>query len=476
MDILLTGATGYVGRRLLPLLLKQGHHVTAVVRDQRRFSYSGINSELLTIIERDFSNQSEPEPNQKFDFAYYLIHSMGQKGIDFEELESKTANNFKSFANATKVRQVIYLGGIDNNAYLSKHLRSRQKVENILSTGNYALTTLKAGIIVGSGSSSFEIVRDLVEKLPVMVCPKWIRTKTQPIAASDVLKYLNGVLGNEQTYHHSYDIGGPEILTYKQLMRNYGKVRGLKTFIITVPLLTPRLSSYWLYFITASNYKIARNLVNSMRCETVCSEDRLEQLLKIQPITYTQAIENAFTTISQNMVVSSWKDAISSSNSELDINEHINVPTYGCFKNVQKIKLTGDDEKVLEKFWSIGGKNGWYYGTILWKLRGFFDKLAGGVGLRRGRKNQNTIKAGESLDFWRVLLADKPKKRLILFAEMKVPGEAWLEFHIKDGYFQQIATFRPKGLWGRIYWFLFWPFHKIMFRKMALRISKSQKT
>lgn len=471
MKILLTGATGYVGKRLLPFLVNEGHEVICSVRNRSRFFPGDEIEDKIQVVEVDFLEPSTfSNIPDGIDAAYYLIHSMASSIGDFSKLEAQTAENFKNYADKAAIEQVIYLSGISNDAKMSKHISSRKNVESILETGEFNLTVLRAGIIVGSGSASFEIIRDLVEKLPVMVTPKWLNTKSQPIAVADVIEHLFKTLGKKETYGGTYDIGGPEVLTYREMLLNYAKVRGLKRYILTLPVMTPRLSSYWLFFVTATSYKLAVNLVNSMKMEIVCRDKKLEQLLGLKPITYVEAIERAFKKIEQNLVASSWKDSLASSRKKDDLSHYVEVPENGCFKDVQKFK-TADAEKTLDKIWSIGGKTGWYYGDFLWKIRGFLDKTAGGVGLRRGRTNPDDIHTGDSLDFWRVLYASRNKRRLLLFAEMKLPGEAWLEFKInKEGVLEQTATFRPKGLFGRFYWFSMFPFHVFIFRNMAKRI------
>ncbi|MCK7526164.1 MAG: SDR family oxidoreductase [Ignavibacteriales bacterium] len=471
MKILLTGATGYIGKRLLPVLIEQGHEVVCCVRDKNRFPTEGIYKHPnVSVFEVDFlkdiqsfSSSASSSLIKDIDAAYYLIHSMSSNVKDFGSLEETSANNFIKLVKQTSVKQIIYLGGITNEEKLSKHLASRKRVEEILSKSGIPLTSIKAGIIVGSGSASFEIIRDLVEKLPMMITPKWLNTKHQPIAIRNILEYLTGVLLKPETFNKSYDVGGPDILSYKQMLLQLAEVRGLKRFIFTVPVMTPRLSSYWLYFVTSTSYMLAINLVNSMKIEVVAKDNELERMLGIKPITYKEAVQLAFQKIEQNNVVSSWKDSLVSSYVDNSLLEHINVPTNGCFTDKREKEITSSVEQVLDNIWSIGGERGWYYGDWLWHLRGFLDKLVGGVGLRRGRTNKNEIHTGDTLDFWRVLAADKENKRLLLYAEMKLPGEAWLEFKIveKNGknFLQQTATFRPKGLLGRMYWYSVLPFH-----------------
>jgi uncharacterized protein YbjT (DUF2867 family) len=472
MKILLTGSTGYIAQRLLPVLLNNGHEVFCCVRDRARFDSGKYSSKQLSVIEVDFLKPDTLKyiPSD-IDAAYYLIHSMSTSTGDFEKMEETSAIIFKNSIQETKARQVIYLSGIVNEEVLSKHLSSRKNVEKILGSGSYSLTTLRAGIIIGSGSASFEIIRDLVEKLPVMIAPRWLNTVTQPVAIRNVIEFLSGVLMNEDTFNKSYDIGGPDILTYKQMLLRFAQLRRLKRWIGIVPVMTPKLSSYWLYFITSTSYSLAQNLVDSMKVEVICKGNNLKELLGIAPISYEDAIKEAFEKIELNQVPSSWKDALTSNTLNDGIARYAEVPVHGCFLDYRKLHIE-DSEKALFKIWSIGGKNGWYYADWLWVIRGFIDKLFGGVGLRRGRKNQTEISAGDALDFWRVLIADKTQKRLLLFAEMKLPGEAWLEFRIDhQDVLHQTATFRPLGLWGRLYWYSVLPFHGFIFRGMIRHIG-----
>jgi uncharacterized protein YbjT (DUF2867 family) len=390
----------------------------------------------------------------------------------FDLLESKSASNFKTIMESCNVKQVIYLSGISNENKLSKHLNSRRKVEDILKSDKYALTVLRAGIIVGSGSASFEIIRDIVEKLPVIIAPKWILTKAQPISIRDVISFLTGVLSHQKCVNQVFDIGGPEILTYKEMMMRYANIRKLKRRFFTTSLISPKISSYWLFFITSVSYKLAISLVDSMKMEVVCNDNRLQEILQIKPITYEQAIKNAFLKIKQNLVLSSWKDSIISSSLGLSLSDFIEVPNFGCYKNEKHLAIK-DEQKVLNNIWTIGGDKGYYYANWLWKIRGFFDKMVGGVGLRRGRTSPKEIHPGDALDFWRVLYASTEKKRLLLFAEMKLPGEAWLEFKIDENHIlHQTATFRPRGVWGRLYWLATSPFHFFIFDGMIRNLAK----
>ncbi|MCX7550320.1 SDR family oxidoreductase [Xanthomarina sp. F2636L] len=471
MKILVTGSTGYIGKRLIPILINEGHEVICAVRDTLRVDKSYLQDEHIKIVEADFL---KPETLQNIpkdiDVAYYLIHSMSNTSKDFEALEAACAINFKNYFKTTEIKQVIYLSGITNDAYLSKHLQSRKNVEELLESETYALTIFKAGIIVGSGSSSFEIIRDLVEKLPVMIAPKWLNTKTQPIAVRDVLAFLSKAKGKEELYNKSFDVFGPEILTYKHMLLKFAKIRNLKRYILTVPVMTPKLSSYWLYFVTATSYKLASSLVDSMGVEIIGEKSNINQILDVYPITYQDAVALAFEKIEQNSIVSSWKDSmVSSGRLKNNIHKYINVPTYGCFKDYKERKVI-DTEKTINRIWSIGGSTGWYYGNYLWKIRGYMDKLFGGIGLRRGRTHISELNVGDALDFWRVIFSDKKERKLLLYAEMKLPGEAWLEFKIEDGLLKQTATFRPRGLAGRLYWYSVLPFHGFIFRGMINKL------
>lgn len=473
MKILLTGATGYIGKRLLPVLLDQGYEVICCVRSKERFPSEGIYSDpKISLFEVDFLKDiPSSESIKNIDAAYYLIHSMSSNEDDFEQLEEKSALNFLRLVSTTRIRQIIYLTGITNEDKLSKHLASRKNVEEVLGSSEIPLTAVKAGIIVGSGSASFEIMRDLVEKLPVMITPKWVNTKSQPIAIRNILEYLSGVLLREETFDRAFDVGGPEVLTYKEMLLQFAEVRGLKRCIFTVPVMSPRLSSYWLYFVTSTSYKLAVNLVDSMKVEVIAKNNELEKMLGVEPIPYKKAVELAFQKIDQNNIISSWKDSLASSFRKSSLMENIRVPTDGCFFDKREKLIEGDPDVVLKNIWSIGGDQGWYYGNWMWKIRGILDKAFGGVGLRRGRTHPHHINPGDSLDFWRVLVADKQNKRLLLYAEMKLPGEAWLEFRIKKkrgkNYLQQTATFRPIGLAGRFYWYTVLPFHYFVFEGMA---------
>ena len=473
MRILLTGATGYIGKRLLPVLVKKGYTVICCVRDINRFNPPESLKSKIEVIQVDLLDKDSLKNIPKdIDGAYYLVHSMSNSS-DYDKLEKLSAINFRNAINKTKLKHLIYLSGILNEVKLSKHLNSRKNVEIELGKGKYNFTTLRAGIIIGEGSSSFEIIRDLVEKLPIMITPKWLSTKSQPIGITDVIDFLHKSLFNSETYEKNFDIGGPDILSYKQILLKFANIRNLKRRIFIVPVMTPRLSSYWLYFVTSINYKLSIALVNSMKVEVICRNDKLERILNIKPERLESCLQKAFSKIENNQIISSWKDSFISGNMNMNISNFINIPTFGCFKDVRE-RSYENLENCLDRIWQIGGKKGWYYGDWLWRLRGFVDKIFGGVGLRRGRSNEIELSAGDAVDFWRVLYANKKEGRLLLFAEMKLPGEAWLEFKVNKNKLIQTATFRPIGLLGRLYWFCVLPFHSYIFNGMLLNLTKEK--
>ncbi|MBK8954606.1 MAG: SDR family oxidoreductase [Saprospiraceae bacterium] len=479
MKILLTGANGYIGMRLLPVLVEAGHDVTCVVRDAKRFKPSPDLLSKIQIIEFDFLKPENAVTSFKgkvFDAAYYLIHSLGDTKTTLKEYEIRSAGCFVLVAHLTQVKQIIYLGGISNDNSLSKHLLARKSVKEVLVQSAIPYTILEAGIIVGSGSISFEIIRDLTEKLPVMIAPNWLHSKCQPIAIRNVINYLNACLLHPGMMNRTFEIGGPDVLSYKQMLLEYAEVRNYKRLILTWPFISPSISAHWLNLITSANFIIARQLAESMKNDVVCKEFSIQEVIPQELISYKEAIKMAFMRIEQNMVVSSWKDAASSSLSHLDVQQHVEVPVNGCYKDRKWIEIEKDKiEEVAQRFFGIGGNQGWYYADGLWRIRGVIDKLMGGVGLGRGRRSDVDLQPGDALDFWRVLLADHKNKRLLLYAEMKLPGEAWLEFSIIQNdnrcLLKQTATFRPEGILGRNYWYLMLPFHYFIFNNMIRRIA-----
>ena len=476
MKILLTGANGYIGSRLLPRLVDEGHEIYALVRSCSRIEIPEKFQSQLHVIEADLLDSSSLlKIPADIDAAYYLVHSMSYSQ-KFSELEAASAKNFVSRLENTQAKQIIYLSGLSNEDHLSRHLTSRKRVGEILREGKVPVTILMAGIIIGSGSASFEIIRDLVEKLPIMVAPKWLKQLTQPIAISDVLAYLTLVLGNPACFGHSFEIGGPDVMSYKDLLLNFAKMRGLRRKIITVPVLTPRLSSYWLFFVTSTSFSLARFLVESLINNAVCKENRIQKLFPRKLLSYEEALQLAFTRTEEDWVPSSWKDTLSGSTLNPDLSIYVHVPKFGILSDRRTIIFSSPIEQVQKRIWSLGGDRGWLAMNWAWKFRGFLDKLVGGIGLRRGRTHPTRLKVGDALDFWRVLLADEKNRRLLLYAEMKLPGEAWLEFeiipHETGGTLKQTASFRPNGVWGRFYWYSLYPFHALIFSQLAKQIAK----
>lgn len=443
MRILLTGATGYIGSHLLPTLLKDGHQVVALVRHADR-----LPPDLrmkVSVIEADLTIPLPPLPTD-IEAAYYLVHSMGSSSSGFSAQESQSAENFRAAIEKTACKQILYLSGLASNEELSEHMSSRRNVERILQKSSVPTTVLRAGIIVGSGSASFEIIRDLVEKLPLMVAPRWVSSRCQPIAIADVIFYLRALLGDERSYGRTFEIGGPEQLTYQAMLLRFAKIRGLRRWILPVPVLTPRLSSYWLLLVTTTSFSLAQALVNSLKIDAICTERTIDDLAPHTCLTYEQAVES-------------------------DLYASSEVPTFGCL--IEEVRAPYRDKAAsIDKLWRIGGANGWYGMNWAWKLRGLFDRIFGGPGLSRGRVDPIHLHNGDAVDFWRVVQANKEEGVLLLYAEMRLPGEAWLTYRITEGEVVQRATFRPKGLLGRLYWYALWPFHLLIFRNLCHTIAE----
>ena len=474
--VLITGANGFVGKRLVADLLSQGHEIYALcrIKGAKIFTEEMPN---LHYIWGDLRNSDTLKKIPKnIEAAYYLVHSMSDIISNLIDTEMQAVKGFVEALKDSSIKQIIYLGGIINDEKrLSPHLKSRLKVEEALKESGISYTVLRASIIIGSGSASFEIIRDLCEKLPVMIAPKWINSLCQPIAIRDVLFYLSAVLLNEKCMNKTFDIGGPEIFSFKDLMLKYSEFRNLKRWIINVPVLTPRLSSYWLVFITSVRYSLCSYLVESMKTNTIVQKGEIEKIIPHICLTYTEALSLAFQKISQNEVVSSWMDSWEIRGTNPNIENYIQVPTEGCLKDERKVLIKDSKAAAIERIWRIGGTNGYYGLNWAWQLRGLIDQMIGGVGLNRGRRHPFEIQVGDSIDFWRVIFADKDKGHLILYAGMKLPGEAWLQFNIKQKneawFLMQTATFRPKGILGRLYWYTLIPFHVFIFKKMAKSIA-----
>lgn len=477
--ILITGANGFVGKRLIVDLLNQGHQIYALcrIRGAKVFAEDRPN---LHYIWGDLRN---PETLKKIpddiEAAYYLVHSMSEIVGNLVDTEMEVVEQFLKGVKNSHVKQIIYLGGIINDEKkLSPHLKSRLLVEKALKQSGIPFTVLRASIIIGAGSASFEIIRDLCEKLPIMIAPKWVNSLCQPIAIGDVLFYLSSVLLNQKCMNKTFDVGGPEAMTFKEVMLRYAKFRNLKRWIIDVPVLTPRLSSYWLVFITSVRYSLCSYLVESMKTSTVVQSNEIQKIIPHICLTYNKSLELAFQKISQNEVISSWMDSWEIRGTNPNIEDYIQVPDEGCLKDERRITVKDSKAAAIERVWRIGGSTGYYALNWAWHLRGLFDQMIGGVGLNRGRRHPFEIQVGDSIDFWRVILADKDNGHLILYAGMKVPGEAWLQFKFEqknhDWFLVQTATFRPKGLLGRLYWYALVPFHFFIFQKMAKALAGEQ--
>lgn len=474
--IFVTGASGFVGKRLIVDLLNKGHEVYALcrIKGSKVFAEDRPN---LHYIWGDLRNpETVKEIPSGIEAAYYLVHSMTEIVGSLVDTEMEVVGQFLKGLKNCNIRQIIYLGGIINDEKkLSPHLKSRLLVETALKESGIPCTVLRASIIIGSGSASFEIIRDLCEKLPVMIAPKWVNTLCQPIAIRDVLFFLSSVLLNEKCMNRTFDIGGPEAFTFKEVMLRYAKFRKLKRWIINVPVLTPRLSSYWLVFITSVRYSLCAYLVESMKTNTVVQNNEIQAIVPHHCLSYTEALELAFQKISQNEVVSSWMDSWEIKGTNPNIENYIQVPEEGCLIDKRRVLIKDSKAAAVERIWRLGGSTGYYAMNWAWHLRGFFDRMIGGVGLNRGRRHPSEIQVGDSIDFWRVIQADKESGHLILYAGMKVPGEAWLQFKLEEQnhewFLVQTATFRPKGILGRLYWYTLVPFHFFIFQKMAKALA-----
>ncbi len=475
MKVLLTGANGYIGSQLLVVLPSKGHHVVAIVRNKQHLFIPEYLKDDITVIEGDLLDpESLKSIPRDIDVAYYLVHSMAHRAKGFSELESTCARNFNDALSHTQAHQVIYLSGLSRQQAHSEHMSSRHNVEKILKESSIPVTVLRSGVIIGAGSASFEIMRDLVEKLPIMIAPKWVNSKCQPISIKDVIFYLTAVLSNDECLNERFELEGDRSTTYKEMLLKLAKIRHLKRYIISVPLLTPRLSSLWLLLITSTKFSIARALVNSLTLDAVCSDHRIKQIVPHHCLNFEEAVRDAFDKIEQHPLLLRWNEAIENKDFYPHLLRHAKVPKHGCIRRSYKEKYPVDREEVLKRLWKIGGKNGWYYMNWAWSFRGAIDRLFGGVGLRRGRKSPTELCNGDTLDFWRVILADREKGLLILHAEMKMPGEAWLDWSVKDNKgittIIQTATFRPKGLLGRLYWYSLLPIHMMIFRGLCKKI------
>ena len=477
---LVTGASGYVGGRLVRDLHGDGKKVRVLVRDAKKIKGQSWANDV-EIIEGNASNSQDLDRALAgVHTAYYLLHSINV-ATDFGDIESAMAKGFAESAQRQNVQQIIYLGGIANDENRSRHLTSRMNTGAQLASTTVPVLELRAGIIIGSGSASFEMLRHLTHRLPIMTTPKWVSNRTQPIAIRDVLYYLRNAANLSQPVNRICDIGGPEVVTYAKMMQKFSEISGLrKRIIIQVPVLTPKLSSLWIGFVTPVPTSLARPLVESLISEVVVDPRKAITDLIPPPaeglLTVSQAIELALTRVAENHVDTRWSDASypiapwQKAQSDPDWAGELTL------KDHREITTDVSVEKIWEQIEGIGGERGWFGSGWLWYLRGLLDRMVGGVGLRRGRRDPVHLRIGDSVDFWRVEGLEHGK-HLRLYAEMILPGKAWLEFHIeeKDGktVVTQDALFEPRGLGGQLYWYVVSPFHFFIFPTMLRNIEKA---
>ncbi|PAU93483.1 NAD(P)-dependent oxidoreductase [Aliifodinibius salipaludis] len=477
LHCLVTGVTGYIGGRLVPELLKKGYHVRVLSRDTDRLQgRPWIND--VEVVEADvLEAETLPTALEHIDVAYYLIHSMSGKGSsEFHNRDVQAARNFGNIASQQNVDRIIYLGGLgDPDDQLSEHLASRQKTGSILRESGVSVTEFRAAVVVGSGSKSFEMVRYLTERVPIMICPSWVYSKVQPIAIRNVLQYLVSTIENPATEDEIIEIGGSSVITYADMMKIYAEVNGLKRILIPVPVLSPTLSSHWVHWMTPIPASLARPLIEGLKNDVVVQDDKTQNLFpEIKPLSYKRAVELAITRIDTDDVETTWNDALISSKGD---EEPVILKTKEGLNIERRIRtVNASPQHVFETFASLGGQKGWPAFQWAWKLRGIMDRLVGGVGFRRGRRHPTELRVGDALDFWRVE-AIKPGELLRLRAEMKVPGRAWLEFQAKKEdktttKLVQTAYFAPKGLFGLLYWYGLYPFHSLIFSRMIEKLAQ----
>ena len=476
--ILVTGATGYIGGRLAPRLLEAGYRVRVLVRDSGRLQGRSW-VEQVEVVQGDVLDPASLAPAmQGVAAAYYMVHSMSGSS-DFHQRDIQAAHNFGNAAREAGVERLIYLGGLgDPDAELSKHLRSRQDTGEALRESGVPVTEFRAAIVVGSGSISFEMIRYLTERLPVMICPQWVFTRVQPISIRDILEYMVTALETAESTGEIIEIGGSDVLTYGTMMLGYAKVRGLTRRLLPVPVLTPRLSSYWVHIVTPIPAGIARPLIDGLRNEVIVRSDKSKRLFPdVHPMGYQSAVSLALDDLDAHHVETSWSDSLVSSQG--DILPVVLTTVEGMIIEQRQRVAQAPPAAVYQVFSSLGGQKGWLYFDWAWRIRGVMDRLVGGVGLRRGRRDPEDVRVGEAIDFWRVE-AVEPGRLLRLRAEMKVPGRAWLQFEAnpyqgEQTLLTQTAYFAPKGLFGLAYWYLLYPFHRIIFSGMIERVvSRAQ--
>lgn len=478
---LVTGATGYVGGRLVPQLLEAGHTVRVFVRDERKArSHDWSNDVEIAVGDASDTDQVRAAMDD-VDVLYYLLHSIGT-GDDFGTTEQEMAQRFASAARDAGVRRIVYLGGMDPaGEQLSEHLQSRKQVGDILLASRVPTTVLQAGVIIGSGSASFEMLRYLTERLPVMVTPKWVNTRIQPIAIRDVLRYLVGSANMPADVSRRFDIGGPEVLTYLDLMQRFATISGLpRRRVLKVPVLSPGLSSHWVGLVTPVPASLARPLVESLRNTVVAGDKDIADYVPDPPeglITFDRSVELALTKIQNLDVPTSWSSAATAGAPAEGLPTDPDWAGGSLYKDERTSEVQASPAHLWTIIEGIGGRNGWYSWSWAWQVRGVLDRLVGGPGLRRGRRNPQDLVVGDALDFWRVEETDD-STFLRLRAEMKLPGLAWLEMQVGSTAggtttFHHRALFHPKGLLGHVYWWSILPFHGIVFGSMQRNIARA---
>jgi uncharacterized protein YbjT (DUF2867 family) len=472
--ILLTGASGYVGGRLLRVLESRGHRVRCMAR-KPEYLQSRVSSATEVLAGDAMDAESLRKPLESIHTAYYMIHSMGSDQ-DFEDLDRTAAANFAEAARRCGVKRIIYLGGLgDNRLSLSPHLRSRQEVGEILKTSGAQVIEFRASIVIGSGSLSFEMIRALVERLPIMITPRWVSALAQPIAISDLIEYLLLALEIDSQESRIYEIGGRDRVSYGELMKEYARQRNLKRLMIPVPVLTPHLSSLWLGLVTPLYARIGRKLIESLRHDTVVEDTQALQDFPLEPRGIGEAIAQALRNDDRDCAETRWSDSIASSGKAED---WARVRFGNRLLDMRTLRVDASPSEAFRPIQRIGGATGWYFADWLWRLRGFLDLLAGGVGVRRGRRHPTNISVGETVDWWRVEEFE-PGRRLRLYAEMRLPGRAWLDFSVEKqnggSTISQTAIFDPVGLLGLAYWYGIYPLHAIVFRGMIRGIAAASR-
>jgi uncharacterized protein YbjT (DUF2867 family) len=470
--ILLTGATGYIGGRLLRRLEDRGERVRCMAR-RPEYLRGRVRSRTEVVAADVLDPRSLGPALQGVDTAYYLIHALGARG-GFEDQDRRGASHFGAAARNAGVRRIVYLGGLGEDAEgLSPHLRSRHEVGRLLRASGLPAVEFRASIILGSGSLSFEMIRALVERLPVMVTPRWVRVQAQPIAIGDVLAYLTSALDLEPAAEAVFEIGGPDAVSYGDLMREYARQRGLRRAMIPVPVLTPRLSSLWLGLVTPVYARIGRKLIDGIRNPTVVRNQAALERFAVRPVGVHEAIAQAIRNEDREFAETHWAGAVSATCAPVPWG---GVRTGNRLVDTRTAHVGVPPERAFVPIQRIGGVTGWYYADWLWRLRGAVDLVVGGVGLRRGRRDPVEIRTGEALDFWRVEEFE-PGRRLRLFAEMRLPGRAWLEFSVEPegtgSRITQTAVFDPRGLAGLAYWYGIWPAHRMVFAGLLRGLARA---